>query len=279
MMRLKNLLLVMLLILSSCAVKNISRINVPHTILNLKDNFNLISTERNRNFLIQEILYRDRYGRIIQRYNSHYGYWYRIRRGDCLFRIARRNNISIRLLARVNKISSRARLRWRDYLFIPVGRKYIKRYTKKIEIKFNAGRFIWPLWGRITSKFGLRHRKFHKGVDIAAPLGTKIVAADNGKVIFSGRRRRYGYVIIINHNDNFQTRYAHLSKPLVSSGEYVKKGQVIGFVGKTGRATGYHLHFEIRIMGAPVDPLLYLPNTPNELVKIYSEEGCRGLRP
>lgn len=278
-MRFKKILFFILpIFLFSCTIKNISKINVPKLALNLDSDFKFFLSI-NKNSIIQQILYKDRFGRIIQKYNSRYGYWYRIRRGDSLYRIARRTGLSIRSLARVNRLSSRARLRWKDYLFIPVNKKYIEKYTEKIVVRFKAGRFIWPLCGRITSKFGLRHKRLHKGIDIAAPPGTKIIASADGKVIFSGRQKRYGYVIIINHSDNFQTRYAHLSKPLVRAGEEVKKGQVIGFVGKTGRATGYHLHFEIRIMNEPVDPLLFLPETPNRLAEIYLQEGTRGLRP
>ncbi|MBN1898932.1 MAG: peptidoglycan DD-metalloendopeptidase family protein [Spirochaetes bacterium] len=265
-------------ITASCSIKNISRVNVCHTLVELKGNFKLVNVKK-RDYLIQQILYKNKAGNIFQKHNDHFGYWYRIRRGDSLYRISKRAGVTITHLAKVNQISRKAKLRLHGFLFIPVSETYLEKYTEKLQIQFKAGKFIWPLWGRITSKFGLRWKRLHKGIDIAAPLGTKIVASDNGQVTFSGKKKKYGYIIIIDHINDFQTRYAHLSKPLAKLGDTIQKGQVIGFVGKTGRATGYHLHFEIRFMGQPVDPQDYLPDAPNDLVKIYSKEAFGGLRP
>ncbi|MEW6102889.1 MAG: M23 family metallopeptidase [bacterium] len=119
--------------------------------------------------------------------------------------------------------------------------------------------FIWPLKGEITSKFGKRDSGFHNGIDIKAQEGSKIKASADGVVSYADFRPTYGNVIIILHKDGFATVYAHNKKNLVSVSQRVKQGDVIALVGKTGNATGFHLHFEIRNKGKAEDPLFYLP--------------------
>lgn len=115
-----------------------------------------------------------------------------------------------------------------------------------------------PIKGILTSTFGeQRGGYYHKGVDLAANTGTKIQAALDGTVSFSGVADGYGKVVIVDHSDNLQTVYAHCSKLNVSPGEQVLRGQVIAEVGNTGDSTGPHLHFEIRVDGVPIDPLRY----------------------
>lgn len=121
-----------------------------------------------------------------------------------------------------------------------------------------------PLQGRISDRFGyredpfLKKQKFHSGLDIAAPYGSDIRAAGAGKVIFAGRRGGYGNLVIIDHGYGIKTYYGHASKLLVEGGKNVQKGEVIAKVGSTGRSTGPHLHFEIRINDVPIDPLNYI---------------------
>jgi len=126
--------------------------------------------------------------------------------------------------------------------------------------------FQWPLKRfRITSNYGYRRlwiagSNFHTGIDLAAPVGTPIYAAKSGRVIFAGWGYYYGRYIRIDHGDGVETRYAHLSRIAVRPGQYVKRGQVIGYVGASGRgAFGAHLHFEIRVGGRTVNPRSYLP--------------------
>ncbi|MDQ0151263.1 peptidoglycan DD-metalloendopeptidase family protein [Eubacterium multiforme] len=113
--------------------------------------------------------------------------------------------------------------------------------------------------GMVTSSFGERWGRNHNGMDIAGNMGDPIVAAIDGvvKSIFY-EKNGYGNVVILEHEDGIETRYAHMSKSEVKEGDKVKKGDLIGRVGNTGRSTGPHLHFEVRINGSPVDPQNYL---------------------
>lgn len=114
---------------------------------------------------------------------------------------------------------------------------------------------------RLSSGFGyrtnpvLRRRMLHSGIDIPGPLGTAVLASDSGVVHFAGAANGYGLMIEIGHANGMASRYAHLSRILVSSGMPVRHGERIGLMGSTGRSTGSHLHFEIRAGGQPVDPL------------------------
>jgi murein DD-endopeptidase MepM/ murein hydrolase activator NlpD len=119
----------------------------------------------------------------------------------------------------------------------------------------------WPVSGPITSPFGMRPNpfggggfEFHTGLDIGAPMGATITAAAGGRVLSAGPYGGYGNLIIIDHGGSMVTLYGHCSQIFVGKGQDVQRGQAIGAVGMTGRATGPHLHFEVRIDGKPVDP-------------------------
>jgi murein DD-endopeptidase MepM/ murein hydrolase activator NlpD len=123
---------------------------------------------------------------------------------------------------------------------------------------------LWPVRGLVTSPFGARTSPYgeglemHPGIDIAAPDGRPVTAAGSGKVIFAGSDPGYGGLVIVDHGGQLDTLYAHLSELYVGEGQRVRGGQAIGAVGATGRATGAHLHYEVRVNGAPVDPRHYL---------------------
>lgn len=118
--------------------------------------------------------------------------------------------------------------------------------------------FIFPVEGRITSYFGKRGRKQHKGIDISANVGTPILASSDGEVIFSGRRRGYGSTMVVDHG-GFITLYAHCSKLIAGVGDSVRQGDYIAKSGRSGNARGAHLHFEIRdAQDVPLDPVTLL---------------------
>jgi murein DD-endopeptidase MepM/ murein hydrolase activator NlpD len=128
---------------------------------------------------------------------------------------------------------------------------------------------LWPVIGPITSSFGQREDpvlhngegEFHSGIDISAPVGTLVRATADGVVKTAGEENGYGREVILDHGNNLETCYAHLSGFAVMAGQTVVRGQVIGYVGATGRTTGANLHYEVRIHNAPVNPHKYLRDT------------------
>ncbi|MBU1003325.1 MAG: peptidoglycan DD-metalloendopeptidase family protein [Proteobacteria bacterium] len=125
---------------------------------------------------------------------------------------------------------------------------------------------IWPTQGWISSQFGYRsspftmQREFHKGLDISAPTGTPIYAPAKGKVTFTGRDGGYGLALTVDHGTGIMTRYAHLHSLAVKNGQKITRGQLVAYVGSTGRSTGPHLHYEVRLNGVPVNPMRYILN-------------------
>jgi murein DD-endopeptidase MepM/ murein hydrolase activator NlpD len=125
---------------------------------------------------------------------------------------------------------------------------------------------IWPVSGVFTSCFGTRGNpfgggssEFHKGQDIAAPIGTAVMATADGVVVIAGWQRGYGRVVYIDHGNGMSTRYGHLSRIDVAEGQTIKRGDQVGLVGSSGRSTGPHLHYEVRVNGMAVNPVPYLP--------------------
>jgi len=218
---------------------------------------------------------------------------YKVRRGDTLYSIAKRVGIDYHELARRN------RLRYPYTIYVgqeihlagvaprstslpgvkdeptrssgdkaskPKASKAAKpvvRRTKPAHHPVANGRvprFTWPIKGVVTSPFGSRGNRMHDGIDIGAREGTPVHAAADGTVVYADHRLTgYGNLIILRHSGNVFTAYAHNSRILVRKGARVKRGDVISRVGHTGRASGPHLHFEIRRGSTPVDPLAYLP--------------------
>ncbi|MCX7842285.1 MAG: peptidoglycan DD-metalloendopeptidase family protein [Clostridia bacterium] len=135
---------------------------------------------------------------------------------------------------------------------------------KKLDKYMEAIPTVWPSHGRISSYFGGRpdpftgRKKYHEGIDIAADYGTDIVAAAAGEIVFSGYSAGYGYNVVIDHGHGVTTLYGHCSKLLAKVGQKVGKGEAVAKVGSSGRSTGPHVHFEIRLDGTQVDPLKYL---------------------
>ena len=203
------------------------------------------------------------------------GIRHHVRPGENLFRIGKAYGIDYHRLARINHVPPPYRIRAGQRLFIPGATRQLpvtiitpRAASSKPPVRSPASRasasgaFSWPVSGRISSKFGKRNPGHHDGIDIAARKGTSIRAARSGKVIFSDRLSGYGNVIIVEHDGGFTTVYAHNDRNLVHTGARVSRGQRIATVGETGRATGPHLHFEIRKDNIARNPLYYLPSSP-----------------
>lgn len=212
-----------------------------------------------------------------------------VARGDNLSSLARRYNISVSALVTANRLpSNRAMLKVGQRLVIPAaeatnaGERPITRVraTRKpgdASPRAASARapadfffavpdfadaltsFIWPSEGTITSSFGRRRLGWHRGIDIKGERGDPIMAAAPGVVVVSGVEPRYGRVVKIEHEHGFTTVYAHNDDNFVDVGDWVLTGQRIASIGRTGRATSYHLHFEIRRDGRVYNPLYMLP--------------------
>ena len=137
---------------------------------------------------------------------------------------------------------------------------------------------LWPVEGRVTSSFGERQDPFngegafHTGIDIAAPLGTPVHAAASGVVTGADMGRGYGRTVELNDGHDIMTVYAHMSSLAVVAGQHVSRGQVIGYVGDSGRSTGPHVHYEVRVDGVPVNPYKYLRNTYTQFARVDAEQ-------
>lgn len=210
------------------------------------------------------------------------GFYYTVKPGDNLYRIGKRYGVPADVLARANKIGDVTELAVGQRIYIPRRGSGERGATpqKRSEASARAARsnaelrqrvrdeakrraklsFAWPLHKtKLTSRFGRRNGQPHEGIDLSAPKGTTIRAAESGKVIHSGRLGAYGKVVIVKHAGDYRSVYAHARKLFVRKGQFVEKSQKIAEVGMTGRTTGPHLHFEIRRKEVPKDPLLYLP--------------------
>lgn len=131
---------------------------------------------------------------------------------------------------------------------------------------------IWPHASKINNEFGFRRNpfggrtyEFHAGMDIDGERGDIVVAPGNGRVVEAGWKGGYGNFIEIEHGNGLTTRYGHLSKVEVGAGDTIARGQTIGLVGSTGRSTGPHLHYELRVNDRPINPRFFLPPEPTEI--------------
>lgn len=214
---------------------------------------------------------------------GHPGVIHHVARGENLYRIGLRYGVPPKEIARVNGIRDVTELRVGQRLFIPKGTGKGKRRANvsarradseprlsgnSAEARRRADKsrkekrgleFAWPVRGKLSSKFGRRWGRNHEGIDISAPTGTAIFAAEAGRVTFAGRKGGYGKAVIVKHAGRYKTLYAHASKLVVRTGQFVERGQKIAEVGSTGRSTAPHLHFEVVRGGTKQNPLGYLP--------------------
>lgn len=193
------------------------------------------------------------------------GVYHTVVQGDTLESIAQQYKVDTSAIIKCeyNNLESPYNLGLGQKLIVPGGKK---PYTPRVVHAYSdpipegaakgTGSFAWPTSGTITQKFWA----YHKAIDIGAPTGTAVVAADSGYVVTAGwSEYGYGKYVVIDHGNGFQTLYAHLHTILVEVGQSVGKGERIGSIGATGRATGPHLHFEIRYNGVQRNPFGYLP--------------------
>jgi len=197
------------------------------------------------------------------------GVYHIVERHQTLYRICKTYGVDIHEVARQNGISDANRIHTGQAIFIPGAERTLKveiyiddvvrEFPEREKTSFQKPDFIWPVEGKCISGFEDEERKRHQGIDISSPAGVPIKAANSGWVIYSGNTiRGYGNLIILRHSEEFVTVYAHNQVNLVEEGMRVEKGQTIGKVGQTGRASGPHLHFEIRKDNKAVDPFLFL---------------------
>jgi murein DD-endopeptidase MepM/ murein hydrolase activator NlpD len=177
------------------------------------------------------------------------GTYVNLRKGDTIGGICKKYEVELTDVVNANPGVDITHLRIGDRLFIPGSGALSQMF-----------RFSWPVSGRISARYGMRihpiyrRRMMHTGLDIAAPYGTSIRAALNGRVTFVGWKGGYGKAVIIEHPNGYETLYGHCSRILVKRGQTVKKGERIAKVGTTGVSTGPHVHFEVRKGGRRTNP-------------------------
>ncbi len=194
------------------------------------------------------------------------GIFHFVHSGQSLADIARAYEISLKVVLQANRKKEDSDLHSGEVLYLPGGIYLTRqdvRWLALASIGTSKG-FIKPTTGRFADGFGYRihpitHKlAFHEGLDLAPGFGARVVASQDGRVLFANLKNGYGKVIILDHGAGLTSWYAHLDEILVKPNQWVKQGELIGKVGNTGRVTGPHLHFEVRLNGKPQNPLLYL---------------------
>ncbi len=175
--------------------------------------------------------------------------------------LSKKYNISERKIIEANKDRAFVRGQW---IFIPQEKGILRAFqtpgagAPQVDINSYGKRFLWPVPSAhaVSSNYGGRWGRKHEGIDIPAVQGTPFLAVDDGIVVYSGQGiRAYGNLTVLAHKDGFFSVYAHAKKNYTQKGQKVYRGQVLGQVGRTGRATGPHLHFELRKESRALDPL------------------------
>jgi len=197
------------------------------------------------------------------------GVYHVVKRHQTLYRICKTYRVDLKEVASLNRIADPSKIETGQRIFIPGAKKVLKVEIYIDDVAAEQGEaakmayqkldFIWPVEGKISNPFEEAESRRHQGIDISSPIGTPIKASNAGKVIYSNNGiRGYGNLIILRHSEEYVTVYAHNQVNLVEEGAWAEKGQIIGKAGRTGNATGPHLHFEIRKNNKALDPLLFL---------------------
>ncbi len=206
-----------------------------------------------------------------ERRTDRKGVYHIVERHQTFYRICKTYGVDIKEVAKSNGITNVSKIQTGQKIFIPGAERVLRveiyiddvvlepTEKEKERTEYPKKDFIWPVEGRCINFFEDEERKSHQGIDISSPPGTPIKASNSGWVIYSGNAiRGYGNLIILRHSEEFVSVYAHNQVNLAEEGMWVEKGQTIGKVGQTGRASGPHLHFEIRRNNKAMDPLLLL---------------------
>ncbi|MCC6502659.1 MAG: M23 family metallopeptidase [Deltaproteobacteria bacterium] len=218
------------------------------------------------------------------------GVYHKVGKGETLWRISKTYGVDIQDVAELNNIKHLTEIKTGRLLYIP-GVSRLKKVNVYVppkskgapvenalkegdsvqpidaagelegSIAVQNNRFIWPVDGKVISSFGMRNGTKHGGIDIKAPEGVPIKAAESGTVAYlDSDMRGYGKIVILKHEDEYFTVYAHNKENFVQMGDKVEKGQLIATVGATGNATTSHLHFEVRHGKTVRNPLFFLPS-------------------
>ena len=209
--------------------------------------------------------------RMVRRQSGR-GFYHAVQPGETLYRIGKAYGVSYRRLADVNGIKDPSHISVGQRLLIPGARRDIpvdviaprdespRRAQADPHLPVAQRPFTWPIHaGVLSSRFGPRGRSFHDGIDIAADVGTPVLAAADGTVVYADELRGYGRVIILHHAEGYATVYAHNRENRVREGERVRRGEEIATVGDSGRTSAPNLHFEVRKDNTARNPLFYLP--------------------
>jgi murein DD-endopeptidase MepM/ murein hydrolase activator NlpD len=190
------------------------------------------------------------------------GTYHHVRPGETLAAIGRLYGLEWKTLAKANELADPHHLEVGQSIWIPSSARqgYPRLPPLAVPSRFAPDRVLqWPAQGLLSSDFGQRGRRLHAGIDISGERGTPIVAADAGVVLFSGSGPNgYGNTVMLHHNHGLITLYAHNERNVVRQGDRVRRGQVIAYMGDTGRASGTHLHFEVHQEGRLTDPRRWL---------------------
>ena len=221
-----------------------------------------------------------------------------VKSGDSVARVALRYRVTRQAVLEANRLGPRDMLRIGQRLQVPgctsavavarvepvptnspftatVGPRKVptRLFLGTPDLDGRAIDFTWPVVGNVVSGVGRRRLSWHAGIDIKADVGTPVLAAASGMVYFAGWERAYGRVIKVEHDNGFASIYAHNLQNFVEAGDRVDLGQVIATVGRSGRSTAYHLHFEIRHEGTVLNPLFLLPRRDTAMVGPSEEMG------
>jgi len=187
------------------------------------------------------------------------GFYHEVTRGETLWGISKLYDVDLSGILRANRLPDASKIEVGQLIFVPGQKKEHQENNYVRPVKYEN--FMWPVKGSVVSYFGsTKNLVSNKGIDIRAKDGGSVLASRSGKVTFvSDQLEGYGKTIIVDHLDGFETVYAYNAQNFVTTGQVVKKGDVIARVGKTGRANGPTVHFEIRKRHKPQNPFYYLP--------------------